>query len=216
MDAKKKAIAFAAGAIAAIAMALFVLSGCASQGSGGGDGASADVQGDAQRASYDAASINELMGRLATAATLEEANAIMGFEGEMTDESSYRSPYDPPSTVSSTVDYEWQLGPFPIEGSFTTYEVGGEDEAVYETDYWKGKPDARADFSRWDEIEAALDSDAGLPYERMVELLGGTEGLREKVSTTGDVTYRWYDADGGYLWSMVGPDGMCGTTSGRF
>ena len=208
----KKAAMLTMGTVMAIALAcVTAMPGCVSASDDGDDTSTATEQTGVSSEEPDYTEVSDLMGRLVSAVTVEEANAIIGSEGVQRDEPDT-------SGQSTTYYYEWALpGGIGIDGTYYDYPEGeGTDSATYSVSYRSGKVKDKADFSKWDEIKTALGSKEGLSYDGMVEMLGGVEGLRSKVSTRGEVTYDWYDEDGGYLFTMVDPDGMCGTTSGRF
>ena len=208
----KKTTMLAMGAIMAIALAcVAMMPGCAPASDGGNEGSADTEQTGASSEEPDYTEVSDLMGRLVSAATVEEANAIIGSEAAQRGEPDT-------SGLSTAYYYEWTLpGDIEIDGTYYDYPEGeGTDSATYAVSYRSGKVKDKADFSKWDEIKAALGSDEGLSYDGMVEMLGGVEGLRSKVSTKGEATYHWYNEDGNYLFTMVGSDGMCGTTSGYF
>lgn len=208
----RRTAAFAMATILGTALTFVALMpGCASSGEGDSAGTATTEQTGVSNDELDYTEVSDLMGRLASADTVEQANALIGSEGEQQGEPDE-------SSISTTTTYRWELpGDIGIDGRYTVYSEGyGGDSATYSVSYWPSKVGDRADFSRWDEIKAALRSDEGLSYDGMVELLGGVEGLRKQVSTKGETTYNWYNEDGNYLFTMVDSDGMCGTTSGYF
>ena len=74
----------------------------------------------------------------------------------------------------------------------------------------------RADFSKWDEIKSKVDSKEGLTYNELVSLVGGVEGTLDRKYGT-SVTYKWLNADGGYLSASFDTDDMkCSFVNGWF
>lgn len=210
----------------ALAATLFALTGCSSQSAGDGSQASSADATQANDAADEPADYTvdtyplNLMDQLLTAKTPEEANEIIGSEGELVETTE-----NPASavTVTETV-YKWDLGDdVTIEGEFTTNDGEGDsyrdsEFATYEIDF----PSSRlsesqlADFANWSEIKAQHEAGT-LDYAGLVELLGGVPGIKKEVSTKDSYEYYWYNADGGYLSVGSGPAGKLGIAlSGKF
>lgn len=185
-----------------------ILAGCSSN-----DGGSADDQGQSSTSSSAQAEgqssaggaitpdsrVFQLLNQLTAQTTLEQANEIIGSEGELIAES------DSASTYVWIIDDDTS-----IEGILMS---GG--SANYSADYPTKLVADRADFSKWDEIEAQQKA-GSLTYDQLVELVGGVPGLKDEIRS-GACTYQWYDADGGYLFAQVDDEtGEISVVSGRF
>lgn len=153
----------------------------------------------------------QLVDQLASAITPEQANELIGFEGEKTDERQYR----PDSEVFT--DYVWDMGDdIVINGHYVTHPAMDRDDyATYEADLPAELVRDRADFSRWSEIKPKLNSAEGLTYDQLVEYLGGVPGLKVKVGAgTSDDVYFWVNEDDGELRAYVDDEGECTMLSG--
>lgn len=188
--------------IAGCGMAMAGCSQASDNGQGDGQGQSTQASETAEPEELNADShLFELMGQLASAKTVEEADQVIGAQGEERE-----------STVEGLSSYYWDLGnDTGIEGTF--FESGS---SRYDASYPTEMVGPRADFSRWEEIKTKTQSADGITYDEIVELVGGVPGLKDTVSGDG-VTYQWYDANGGYLFAQANSEtGKCGTVSGRF
>lgn len=216
-----------------------LLMGCAP---GSQDAASTEATGDpAATAGSEQLSVDshlfQLMDQLAEADTVEQATAIIGFEGEKGEESQSE---EGDSRTWSKAEYLWDLGDgTKIEGEFTAYpaepanndmiyvgdtKVYAPHRATY-TAYFKGSNlRDHADFSQADTMKAKLNSDEGLTYDQLVELVGGVPGVKETVSTLSSsdgvyypsFRYEWSNIEGGSLTAYVGNDGTVGMITGYF
>lgn len=145
--------------------------------------------------------IFDCMKKLNGKMTVEEVNEVIGFEGEKgSDEDSY-------------VIYKWELSDdTSISGQFFKKYNTVTITANYPNSMVKGK----ADFSRWDEIKKRLSSTKNkLTYSEFVEMVGGVEGTIDKISDN-STTYKWLNADGGYLSGYFNDDNECTMATGRF
>ncbi len=155
----------------------------------------------------------QLVDQLASAVTPEQANELIGFEGEKTDEWQDR----PDSAVFTY--YVWDMGDdIVVKGNYVTHPATDYDDyAKYEADFPAELVRDRADFSRWSEIKPKLNSAEGLTYDQLVEYLGGVPGLRVKVGAgTSDDMYLWVNEDDGELRAYVDDEGECTMLSGWF
>ena len=145
--------------------------------------------------------IFDCMKKLNAKMTLEEVNEVIGFEGEKKSE-----------TDSYTV-YNWDITEETgISVQFHTKYGTSTITANYPNSMVKGK----ADFSRWDEIKKRLnDTKNRLTYSEFVEMVGGVEGTIDKISDS-STTYKWLNADGGYLSGYFNKDNECTMATGRF
>ena len=140
----------------------------------------------------------QIMGELSPEMTLEEANEVIGSEGEVSTESD-----------SSTV-YVWDMGDeCSIEGTFFT-----SGSARFDAEYPRKLVKDRANFGDWDNIKAQAEAGT-LTYDQLVEMLGGVPGLMDSVRS-GGYTYQWYNDDGGYLFAQTDEDGEVSIVSGMF
>lgn len=183
-----------------------VLTGCSSNNGSGDAGQSQDsssAQTEGQNSAGTAITpdsrVFQLMDQLTAKTTLEQANEIIGTEGELVTES------DTAATYTWPVDDDTS-----IEGILMS--SGG---ATFSADYPTKLVADRADFSNWSEIES-LQKVGTLTYDQLVDLLGGVSGLKDEIRL-GACTYQWYDADGGYLFAQVDDEtGEISVVSGRF
>lgn len=127
----------------------------------------------------------------------EQVVSKIGFEGEY--------------TGTDTERYYWELS------EDTGIEIYFFDSgSTISIDFPNNLISKRANFSKWDEIESKVDSKDGLTYDELVNLLGNVQGvLTDKKSHS--VTYKWLDADGGYISAIFDSDTMkCTWISGWF
>lgn len=188
----KRFVKIALMALSAMLM-VAMLAGCGSSSDGSaGQEAKAGSLTDSSPLFQD---MDELIG----ATTYEQANDIIGNEGELLSE-------DDSSSI-----YVWDMGDdCSIQASF--FASGS---VRYDANYPLNLIGQRTDFSHWDEIESRVDGD-GLTYDELVDLLDGVPGLLDSIRD-GAYTYMWYDADNGYISAQVGAqDGEVIIVSGRF
>lgn len=179
----------------------------------------------------------QLMDQLGEADTVEQANTIIGFEGEKGEESQSESEN---LGLWYKTEYLWDLGDgTKIAGEFTEYpsepenndltyvnnmKVYAPHRATYTAYFKEANLRDRADFSQADEIKAKINSDEGLTYDQLVELVGGVPGVKETVSTLSSsdgayypsFRYEWCNTEGGTLAARVGNDGTVGMVTGYF
>lgn len=140
--------------------------------------------------------------------TYEEINEIIGFEGELKDQSKEGS-------SSQWKKYEWELT--------------DDTSIVVRLDEFKGKTTAqisaefpdkmvkndKVDFSRTDEMKKKINSTEGLTYEEVVEILGGVEGTLDAVDSFSH-KYLWVNSKGGTLHATFNNSGKCTIFNGVF
>lgn len=142
----------------------------------------------------------ECMKQLNAKMTLEEVTEVMGFEGEKKSE-----------TDSYTV-YNWDISEKTgISVQFHT-KYG---TSTITANYPNSMASNKADFSKWSEIKAKLNTKESLTYDEFVEMVGGVEGTISKI-TDSDTSYSWYNSEGGYLSAYFNKDGKCKMATGRF
>lgn len=211
-----KSIPVKLGAALALGLAamMLVLAGCGSLAASSSSQASSAQEAEptevAADYTVDTYPLN-LMDQLATAKTVEEANQIIGSEGELTD-----TEENPASAVTVTT-YSWDLGnDVTIEGEYTTNDGEGDsyrdsEFAEYTIDFPSSSlaPSQLTDFANGDQIKAQHEAGT-LDYAGLVELLGGVPGIKKEVSTKEHYEYYWYNDDGGYLSVGSGPAGKLG------
>lgn len=140
----------------------------------------------------------QTMSELTADMTIEQANEVIGSEGEMSSE-----------TDSSTL-YVWDMGDeCSIEGTFFT-----SGSARFDAEYPRKLVKDHADFSDWDNIKAQAEAGT-LTYDQLVDMLGGVPGLLDSVRN-GGYTYQWYNDDGGYLFAQTDEEGEVSIVSGMF
>ena len=166
-----------------------------------GDNSSNSGESSKQETAKGNCTVLECMKKLNAKMTLEEVNEVIGFEGEKKSE-----------TDSYTV-YNWDITEETgISVQFHTKYGTSTITANYPNSMVKGK----ADFSRWDEIKKRLnDTKNRLTYSEFVEMVGGVEGTIDKISDS-STTYKWLNADGGYLSGYFNKDNECTMATGRF
>lgn len=140
----------------------------------------------------------QTMSELSADMTVEQANEVIGSEGEMSS-----------ATDSSTL-YVWDMGDeCSIEGTFFT-----SGSARFDAEYPRKLVKDHADFSDWDNIKAQAEAGT-LTYDQLVDMLGGVPGLLDSVRN-GGYTYQWYNDDGGYLFAQTDEEGEVSIVSGMF
>lgn len=165
------------------------LVGCGSNTSGDSTTAKVDTKGKCD--------VFECIKIINTDDTYEQVVSKIGFEGEY--------------TGTDTKKYYWELS--EDTGVEIYFYDSGNSISI---DFPNSLITKRADFSKWDEIETKTDSKNGLSYDELVNLVGNVQGvLTEKKSSS--VTYKWLDANGGYLSAIFDSDDMkCSWISGWF
>ena len=134
--------------------------------------------------------------------TYEDINTILGFEGSEVNES------------ASMTTYKWVFNEDLSIKAYYTPSTG--KAASIELSFPIKSVKKRADFSKWDEIKSKLKSEEKLTYAEFVKLVGGVDGILEKISSS-SLTYKWYDNKNGYLFAYFNPKTMeCTLASGRF
>lgn len=130
--------------------------------------------------------------------TVEEINDIIGFEGEKQNEDSNK--------------YYWRFtDTTKIEVSFSS--SGNTISATIDKSKIANK---KVDFSKYDEIKAALDSGTSLTYDEFVEKVGGVQGTVVGKSSSSK-RYTWANSKGGYLTASFSErTGKCTIVTGRF
>lgn len=137
------------------------------------------------------------MDELIKAETPEEANRVIGSQGKKTVALS--------ADIYDASAYNWDVGnEVSIEGTYISANGGPLDvksppDVKYTVNFPASHVRDKADFSNWNEIKLRLNRDEGISYDDLVKLLGGVQGLKQKIETGDRVTYIWYDEDGQYL-----------------
>lgn len=132
--------------------------------------------------------------------TVEEMNKIIGFEGELVTDSSYKK-------------YTWKISD---ESSLSAivYSSGISNISIeFGKDLIKNN---KVDFSKYDEISSSIKKGDTITYAQFKEKVGGIEGtLIEKSSVSN--SYKWVNRDGGYLKATFSTSsGKCTFVSGMF
>lgn len=189
----KKKIVFA---ILCSVLVLGVATGCGSKSSNDDK-----TNESTQNATKGNCTVFECMKQVESDITVEEINQIIGVEGELSkDEESY--------TV-----YTWEL---TEDTSITAQYSKSTKKATISANYPNKIITEKADFSRYDEIAAALKTKDSLTYEQFVEIVGGVEGVLVQ-KTAYSLSYKWINAEGGYLSGYFNPTtGKCTMATGRF
>ena len=138
----------------------------------------------------------ECIKKIETNATVEDINAIIGFNGELTDEK-YNF-------------YTWKIS--DDESIVAKYYSGKTPTIVAEIDNDTVR-NSQVDFSKWSELKPLISK--GITYDDFITYIGGQEGtLVEKSSSSNK--YLWVDAQGGYLSASFGATSKkCTFASGR-
>lgn len=133
--------------------------------------------------------------------TVEEMNKIIGFEGELTeDKETYKV-------------YSWDL---TDDTSITSQFHLNNNTATITANYPNSLITKKADFSKWDEIKAKLNNRETVTYDEFVKLVGGVEGAMQQ-KTSRSISYKWLNANGGYLSAYFDIDSKkCTMATGRF
>ena len=138
----------------------------------------------------------ECINKIETSATVEDINAIIGFEGTLTDEK-YNF-------------YKWEISD---KESIEAKYYSGKNPTVIanvENDTLKN---SKVDFSKWNELKPLISK--GITYDDFITYIGGQQGtLIEKSSSSNK--YIWVNANGGYLSASFGAtSNKCTFASGR-
>lgn len=138
----------------------------------------------------------ECINKIETSATVEDINAIIGFEGVLTDEK-YNF-------------YKWEIS--DKESIEAKYYSSKNPTIVANIDNDTLK-DNKVDFSRWSELKPLISK--GITYDDFITYIGGQQGtLIEKSSSSNK--YIWVNAEGGYLSASFGATTKkCTFASGR-
>ena len=146
----------------------------------------------------------ECIKKLKVETTYEEINEIIGFDGDLVDESK--------------------------EGAVSTYKkLTDETSIVVRLDEFKGKTTAqisaefpdkmikndKVDFSKVDELKTKINSTEGLYYDEFVKLVGGVEGTLDSV-TTFSHKHLGVNSNGGTLHATFDENGKCTIFNGVF
>ncbi len=138
----------------------------------------------------------ECIDKIETSATVEDINAIMGFEGTLTDEKYNFYKWEISETESIEAKYYSSKNPTIV--------------ANIDNDTIKNN---KVDFSRWNELKPLISK--GITYDDFITYIGGEQGtLIEKSSSSNK--YIWVNAKGGYLSASFGASTKkCTFASGR-
>lgn len=125
-------------------------------------------------------SVLDCMKKLKVENTVEEINKVIGFDGELTNET-YK-------------EYTWKFS--NTESIKATYYSSDKAtiDATYDKDPLRNK---KVDFSRYSEIQSALKS-TSLTYDEFKEKVGGVEGTLTYISSYSN-KYVWVNKNGEYL-----------------
>lgn len=143
--------------------------------------------------------LTECVNLLEITNTLEEANKIIGFDGEAKGE--------------NTNKYYWKFS--DTTGIELTVSTSG-NGSISATIDKKEIANKKVDFSRYDEIKTALKSGQSLTYDEFVEKVGGVQGTLVGKSSYSN-RYTWVNTKGGYLTASFSvKTGKCTIVTGRY
>lgn len=165
-----------------------------------GDNGSNSSESSEQETAKGNCTVLECMKKLNAKMTLEEVTEVMGFEGEKKSETDSYTVYnwDITEETGISVQFHTKYGTSTITASYPNSMASN-----------------KADFSKWSEIKAKLNTKESLTYDEFVEMVGGVEGTISKI-TDSDTSYSWYNSEGGYLTGYFDEDGKCKMATGRF
>ncbi len=142
--------------------------------------------------------VEECLNSIEVTNTVEEVNNIIGFEGEKQNENSNK--------------YYWNFSD-TTKIEITLSSSGNTISATIDKSKIANK---KVDFSKYDEIKAALDSGTSLSYDEFVEKVGGVQGTIVGKSSSSK-RYTWANSKGGYLTASFSErTGKCTIITGRF
>ena len=150
----------------------------------------------------------ECIKKLKAETTYEEINKIIGFEGELVDESKE-------GNALTYKKYEWKLTDdtsIVVRLDEFKGKITAQITAEFPNDMIKNN---KVDFSKTDELKAKINSTEGLTYEEFVELVGGVEGTLDNI-TTFSHKYLWVNSKGGTLHATFNENGKCTIFNGVF
>ena len=162
-------------------LALVSFTGCGTKNDGGTE-VNNNEGGTEISTSKSKCKIVECMDLLPLDVTLEEANKIIGFEGEKFLEG------------DSWVSYRWNLNDDDTV-EITFYDTWNNIKINFPSRNMKNN---KVDFSRYEEISSAMKKGERLSYDKVKEIVGGEEGILVEKSES-NLKYEWVNADGGYL-----------------
>lgn len=167
---------------------------------GCGNSAKENNKSDSSSATKGNCDVFKCLEKLNSSMTVEEMNKVIGFEGKLvSDEETYKT-------------YSWDL---TDDTSIRSQFMLKYNTATISANYPSSMVTKKADFSKWNEIQAKLKSKEKLSYKEFVKLVGGVEGtIKQKTDT--QTTYSWYNSKGGYLSGYFDKDGNCTMATGRF
>lgn len=165
-----------------------------------GDNSSNSEESSKQETAKGNCTVLECMKKLNAKMTLEEVNEVIGFEGEKKSETDSYTVYNWDITEETGISVQFH----------TKYGT-----STITADYPTSMAPNKADFSKWSEIKAKLNTKESLTYDEFVEMVGGVEGTIKKI-TDSDTSYQWYNSEGGYLSGYFNKDGKCKMATGRF
>jgi len=138
--------------------------------------------------------------------SLEEMNNIIGQKAELATEKDNQK------------IYKWALADdTTIEARFTTYDNsdGPKTFVTFNINYPENLVAHDADLSHWEEIKSRMNSEEGITYDQIVELVGGTSGTMVEKSQDSK-KYQWFDNAGHYLNASIDNEtGKCTFATGR-
>ena len=175
--------------------AMFCLTGC---GENGGTQNNNQATEKKSKGNYD---VFGCMEKLEPTMTLEKVNEVIGFEGTLkSDTESYKV-------------YNWEL---TDKTSITVQFHTKLNTATITANYPNEMVENKADFSKWDEVKAKINKREDITYDQFVAYMGGVQGKIDK-KTSSDVSYKWINAQGGYLSAYFDPKtNKCKMATGRF
>lgn len=154
--------------------------------------------GDNQQEESTKKDVFEIIKLIEPESTVEEINEIIGFEGKCTDEEGKVYKWEVSGETSVRVQYS--------DNNEATIEISFPGKLI---------ANDKVDFSKFNEIKAAMNTKDSITYDEIVEKLGGVQGTL-KYKTTGTLRYEWDRPDGGYLTCTFNSSTMkCTFASGR-
>ena len=173
MEGNKKTIATV---VAVVAIVLLGLLGIVALGESNSGPEADDTNNAAQETPKGDCEISECMKKLEPKMTIEEANKIMGFDGEKSADSDQYT-WQLTSKSKIVVEYKDQLGTFT---------------ATYDKDQIK---DPSFKISKGYELQGLLQDGTSYTYEETVKQFDGVEGYLAVKSPTSKM-YMWVNSDG--------------------
>lgn len=162
---------------------VFALSGCGAKEDSSDKGSDNNNESSSQEANNstkDDLKVFDYIDKIEPENTVEEINAIVGFDGELTDEKYNKYSWKITEDTTLTATY--------YSSKTATISIDIDDDLL---------KDNKTDLSNSSDLKSEINSANGLKYDDFVSKFGTNGYMVEKSSSS--TAYRWVNSKGGYI-----------------